>query len=214
MKNYFLILFFVFAYHSVYAQGTTGWMDQKRTQHKYLIQQLLGLKLYSRFLQLGYQNSKNKLSLIGESKNKEYALHRNYFNSLKTVSPLVTKYKKVAQIIGLVDKMMKEQHHSIQWIKKQEFFSLPEVSQVKEVFSRVTADASQVLEDLFEILQDDHLEMTDSERMSRIDLLYEEAQEQYQFCKSFGNDSRMLALLRWKEKNEVRISRAIGGIKN
>ncbi len=56
--------------------------------------------------------------------------------------------------------------------------------------------------------------MKDDERLERINAIYGSIQDKYSFAKSFGEETKVLAVQRVKEKHSVEISRTLNGIKN
>ena len=56
--------------------------------------------------------------------------------------------------------------------------------------------------------------MKDDERLRRIDAVYASIQDKYAFAKSFGDEAKVLAVQKAKDKNNFETSRSIYGIKN
>jgi hypothetical protein len=63
------------------------WFRQKKTQLKYLAEQIAALKVYLEYLKKGYDVAQKGLSTIELIKSGSFSLHKDYFNSLKQVSP-------------------------------------------------------------------------------------------------------------------------------
>ncbi len=57
-------------------------------------------------------------------------------------------------------------------------------------------------------------ELQDDERFKRIDALYLSMLDKYSFAQSFGNETKILALQRMKEKNANQTSRSLNSLKN
>ncbi len=55
--------------------------------------------------------------------------------------------------------------------------------------------------------------MKDDERLERIDAIYISIQDKYAFAKNFGEEAKVLAV-RQKEKNNIKESKTLHGIKN
>ena len=66
-------------------------------------------------------------------------------------------------------------------------------------------DAS--ISELLNIIQADKTEMTDDERIQRIDKIYEDMSDKSAFVKAFGNDAVSLSMEREKEAREIEIVR-------
>jgi hypothetical protein len=71
-------------------------------------------------------------------------------------------------------------------------------------------DAS--ISELLMIIRADKTEMTDDERMLRIDKIYDDMQDKRAFVKAFDSDTKQLSSQRSKEEREVEIFRKIQGV--
>lgn len=70
-----------------------------------------------------------------------------------------------------------------------------------------------VLEELFVIISSNKYQMSDDERIKRIDELFKEMQSNFVFVQHFGNDAVLLSHYRLKEKQDADISRSLNGVK-
>ena len=83
-----------------HAQNWNEWFRQKRTQIRYLVNQLAALQVYIELGQEGYAIYRDGLQLVGDIKNGDFNLHKDYLGSLMLVNPAIKRYKKVAEIIA------------------------------------------------------------------------------------------------------------------
>src|ERR1700676_4411499 len=101
MKKIMLILYTSFAATSyLHAQTFDEWFQQKKTQVKYLVNQIAAYQVYTKYLEKGYDIAQNGLTTIHEIKKGEFNLHSGFFNSLKSVNPEIAKYSKVGEIVS------------------------------------------------------------------------------------------------------------------
>lgn len=196
------------------AQTFAEWTRQKKTQKKYLLQQIAALQVYIGYAQKGYNIAKEGLATIGGFTRGEFDLHTGYFHSLKSVNPAIRRYVKVADIFSLQIKIVQNYNRSYRHLNGSNVISNNELAYVGRVFRRLLDDCDKVLEELLVITTDGKLEMKDDERMERIDMLYLNMQDKYTFSQSFSNDIKSLAASRIKEKTDVQTSRVLQGIKN
>src|SRR3954469_16187075 len=101
MKTTFIIsLLLAFAGQS---QGQTfsEWFRQKKTQKKYLIEQIAALQVYTGYLEKGYSIVIEGLSQISNIKHSDFDLHADYFSSLKYINPSIKNYKVAYAIIDM-----------------------------------------------------------------------------------------------------------------
>lgn len=212
-KMLFLLFLLLSVLQNLQAQTFAEWFQQKKTQKKYLVQQIAALQVYIEFAQKGYVIAKEGLSTISGFAKGEFDLHSDYFNSLKTVNPKIKKYAKIADIIVLQIKIVQGSHRTCQQVSQSDAFSGEELDYIQKVFGRLIDDCNKTLDELISITTDGKLEMKDDERMARIDKLYLDMQDKYTFSQSFGNDTKTMAMARIKEQSEIQTSRALQGIK-
>jgi hypothetical protein len=196
------------------AQTFAEWFQQKKTQKKYLLQQIAGLQLYIGCIKKGYSIAQNGLTTISDFKNGEFHLHSDYFKSLKNVNPLVKNYSKVADIIFYQVQIVQTYRQAYKRIKKSNAFTPNEIAYMNRVFGRLMDDCYAAIDELIIVTTSGKLEMTDDARIERIDALYEEMEDKYSFLKSFSGETIAVADARAKEKNDVEDGRLIYGVKN
>lgn len=215
MKKILLfLLLFMSAAGSLQAQTFAEWFQQKKTQKKYLLQQIAALQVYIGYAKKGYNIAKEGLNTIGDFTKGEFDLHTVYFNSLKTVNPEVRRYANVADIIALQIKIVQNYNRTYGQLNSSDAFSDDELAYVRRVFGRLLDDCNKALDELIAIITDGKLEMKDDERIASIDKLYLDMQNKYTFSQRFSNDAKSLAASRLKEKTDVQTSHVLQGIKN
>jgi hypothetical protein len=207
----FLLLSFV---AGAKAQTFGEWFQQKKTQKKYLLQQIAGLQLYIGCIKKGYSIAQKGLTTISDFKSGEFHLHSDYFNSLTNVNPLVKNYSKVADIIFYQIQIVQTYRQAYKRIKKSNAFTPNEIAYMNRVFGRLIDDCYAAIDELIIVTTSGKLEMTDDARIERIDALYEEMEDKYSFLKSFSGETIAVADARAKEKNDVEDGRLIYGVKN
>lgn len=215
MKKILLfLLLFASAAGTLQAQTFAEWFQQKKTQKKYLLQQIAALQVYIGYAQKGYNIAKDGLNTIGDFTRGEFNLHTDYFNSLKSVNPEVKRYAKIADIIALQIKIVQNYNRTYRQLNSSDAFSGDELAYISRVFGRLLDDCDKTLDELITITTDSKLEMKDDERIKRIDKLYLDMQDKFTFSQSFSNDAKSLAASRIKDKTDVQTSRVLRGIKN
>lgn len=215
MRRRLIILSILIGFSSIAnAQTFSEWFKQKKTQKKYLIQQIAALQVYIGYVKKGYKIAQQGLTAISDFKNGEFNLHKDYFNSLKNINPSVKHYAKVAAIIALQVETVKGCHKTFRQIEESGAFAADEISYIDKVFGRLMDDCADITGELITLTTPGELEMKDDERMERIDKLYDSMQDDYTFMKHFGNQALMLATDRLEEKNDIKASRLWYGLKN
>ena len=193
---------------------SNGNIQAQEKQREVLLKQIAAFKVYIEYAQKGYSIAKKGLNGIGDFKRGELDLHTDYFNSLKIINPKVKGYGRVAQIITLQVKILNRNRHTIRYVNQSDLFHGDEVAYIKRVMERLLKNCDTTLDDLTEVLLQEHLEMKDDERLERIDMLYQNMLANYSFCEDFGNQTRVLGLSRSTNSKNLKLSRALQGVNN
>ena len=196
----------------VWAQTLEEWFNQNKTQKKYLMEQIAALKVYGGYLKKGYGIAKDGLNLISDIKNGDLDLHKDYFNSLTDVRPVIKKYPKVKDIMVLQDAILKMVRSSKRELLHGNLFTAEEVDYLNRVFDRLLKDCSQTTEELEMVVTSGSLKMTDDERIDRIDAIYTVSIEQYKFARVFISDSNLLVQGRRNAIKGISDSKMLNGI--
>lgn len=212
MKKILIVLLLLASGTRLQAQTWGEWFSQNSTQKKYLLQQIAALKVYVGYAQKGYRIAKEGLTTIGDITDGEYNLHGVFINSLRKMNPEIKQYARVADIIALQVKIVREYNHSYDWLSGSDAFHGDELDYIQRAYGRLLDNCEAVMDELLSVTTDGQLEMKDNERMDRIDKLSAQMQDNWAFCKSFGNQSKTLAMARLREKNEAITGRALHGI--
>src|SRR4051794_17419012 len=96
------------SYVSLYAQTYDEWFRQKKTQLRYLTQQIAAYQVYEGYLHKGYNIAKHGLNAISNLKNGEFNLHQAFFSSLSKINPSIQHYSRIADIIVLQAEILKQ----------------------------------------------------------------------------------------------------------
>jgi len=204
MKKIVLLLLFAgFLNANMYAQAK---------QREELLKQILALKVYIGYAQKGYSIAQKGLNTIGDFKSGEFNLHMNYFNSLKNINPKVKGYTRVYEVVVLQAKILKNSTNIIRQVRQNDLFHGDEIAYIKRVLERLIENCDSTLEQLIITVTEGKLEMKDDERLGRIDVLYQNMLESYAFCEIFSKQTRLMALLRVKDVQDIKTSRALQGL--
>ncbi|HMR81975.1 MAG TPA: hypothetical protein PKE30_02550 [Niabella sp.] len=204
MKRVFIILMVCVATpRAMKAQGIKQWFSQKKTQTQYLVQQIAALKAYTGQLQKGYKIVQGGLNTIGDIKDGHFKLDQVFFDELRTINPRVRHYARVADIITLNIQVIKLSGTSIRAARKSDRFNHNELSYSEKIFRNVMDDCIELIDELTQILSPGELQLSDDERITRIDGVYAEMKERYSFINSYCNDLEKLQVQRSRELKDV-----------
>lgn len=154
----------------------------------------------------GYENIKN----ISEG---NFNLHDAFLNGLLQVSPVVQKYERVAEIISDQLELVSEYKTAFNQFKQDKNFSPDEIVYIEKVYSNLFDESLKDLDALFMVITAGELRMSDDERLNAIDNVYEEIEDKLTFLRYFNNNTKILALQRARDANDVNTIRGVYGIK-
>lgn len=194
---------------SAQAQNWQEWMHQKKTQIKYLVNQIAMLQIYSGNVEKGYAIAEKGLGAIQNIKRGDFSLHEAYFNSLKTTNPNIKSYWKVADIIAMQIKIVQSYHKQKSVLLQSNQFTKDEINYCNKVFTNLLNDCSDIIDRLILLTTNGNAEMKDDERIKRIDALYGDIKDKYVFVKHFSGEVNVLAMQRAMDAGNVRTSRAL-----
>ena len=177
--------------------------NQRKTQIKYLMEQIAALQVQIGYVQKGYAIAKDGLGFIGRTTKGELELHDAFFQSLKHINPEVSHYPRVKEIGQLYKAVLQSQRSYTQTFGQVAELSMEEKEYVKTVLKRILDDCFEANEMLETVLRAGKLEMKDDERIKRINQLYERMLENYLINISFSAGTMKLVRARLAGKTEL-----------
>lgn len=213
MKKVMLSIIWCCAIHSTFAQTWSEWFSQKKTQIKYLTQQIAAFQVYAGYLQKGYHIAQQGLTAISDIKNGEFNLHKNYFGSLSTVSPAIAKDDRIAEIIAMQVSIVQRYRKAYSNAQSSGQFNSTEIDYIYNVFTHLLDDCSNDLTELINLTTAGKYQLTDEERLKRLNVLYGSMQNKYAFEQSFCNQTNTMALARMKDGNDATMLQHLYNIK-
>ncbi|SDE65774.1 hypothetical protein SAMN05216464_108117 [Mucilaginibacter pineti] len=187
-----------FSCSPLFAQTWGEWLRQKSTQKKYLYTQIAALQLYAGYLKKGYEIAGDGLSIVHSFKNGEFGLHQLYFASLKAVNPAIRNSPGASEILENAARI-------------QSLFAgigglqLPDdhKAYIKTVRDNLLRECGDDLEELEIVITPGKAEMTDDERLGRLEKLTVAMQDKLDFSRHFSQQVKMLVQQRKTETNSI-----------
>lgn len=202
-KLVLLTLLICVSFQGVRAQTFAEWFKQKKTQIKYLGQQIASLQVYAGYLEKGYHIAQTGLTTIGDIKNGEFNLHQDYFGSLKSVNPSIANDARIAAIIAMQVSIVQQYKKCYKQVQQSNLFNSNEVNYIYTVFTNLLGDCTNDLTELISVTTTGQLQLSDDERLRRIDGLYKEMQDKYSFAQSFSDETGIMIVARMKDSNDA-----------
>lgn len=209
MKTPIFIVLMIGLSLSANAQTWNEWFRQKKTQKKYLVQQIAALKVYLKYLKEGYDIAKKGLDLVGDIKDGNLNDHSTYFGSLRSVNDVISNDSKIDLIVTYHKGIINEFHELEKECRANAILSEAEVKYIGSVYKNILKESESSLAALTAIIVNEGSQMTDDERIDRISKIYEDTKDMYGFTRSFCNSTKMLAMQRTIERNEIKSQRML-----
>lgn len=172
-----------------HAQTFAEWFSQKKTQKKYLLQQIAALQVYGGYLKTGYNIAKGGLGSITSYVGNEFCLHDGYYKHLSTVSIAVKNNPHVNDIIRWQQDILSQTAA----IQKQAGLTSSENAYTNKVCQALLIDCDARIGDLQTVLTTDKTEMSDEERLRQISRLHQAMQDNYRFIAYFKTQLQQYA---------------------
>jgi len=201
IRAFALVLLMLFVGSSqVYAQTWNEIFRQKKTQQKYLLQQIAALQVYTGYLKKGYDIASSGLSTIKDITNGEFGLHDVFISGLKKVSPVIKGNIKVAEII----QMQLAIGRAFKGITGNPGLTPSNQLYVSKVRENLWEESLKDLEELVLVITSGKVEMDDAERIRRLDLIYLSMGEKSAFVRHFCAEVEMLVGQRENEDLSIK----------
>src|SRR4051812_7118892 len=159
MKYVIAILLLLLVQYKSKAQTFDEWFKQKKTQKKYLLQQIAALQVYSGYLQKGYEIAEQGLTVIGNIKKGDFNLHSSFIGSLKSINQRISKYTKVTDMIGLQTNIALIGQDTYKQAKSSGLFNLQELHYILEVVTNLYTDCTGLIDEVNTITTASELQM-------------------------------------------------------
>lgn len=176
----FIALFIV---HKVSAQGK---------QIQYLVQQIAELQVYIGYLKKGYDIVQTGIHTVRDIRNGEFNLHSLYYGSLKTVNPKIRNSAQTAGIIANLQYVTKSVASLKRAIRESNTLPEPHRHFVKQCCDKLTDDIDKTSQFLTDIITSGTLQMSDDERLNRINAVYKKSIDQSVFVQQLLSQTTAL----------------------
>jgi hypothetical protein len=213
MKNIILFLFFTsLFFQQSFAQGTGGFFNQQSSKVKFMVAQIVGYETFLQGLKTGYHITENGLNTAHELKGGTFDLHMAYFNSLQQVNPLISAYPKGKAIAGIQQQINQVFTNELIWQQQQKVLSTNEVLYIRQVYTNLMTKCQQDMSELAQVLTPGKLQLSDHQRMMRIDHIYADMQDKLAFSISFTTKCRQMATDRQRARKNSDQLKTLYGI--
>lgn len=185
-----------------HAQFLGSFFSQQSTKKKLMAEQVAGYQLYLGAIKTAYGIADQGWTAAHNLKNGTFGLHSSYFSSLEQVPEAVKKDPKARAVDSLYRGACSLFANEKQWQKENKLLSAAEQDYLAKVSDNLASKSQPDLDELTQLLTPGKLQLTDAERLSRLDKLYERMKSRYAFAGAFTAKCRKLALNRQREQQD------------
>jgi hypothetical protein len=176
------------------------------------IEKLTQMKGILSDMKTGYQIYQQGYGSISSLSKGNFDLHNVYLTGLLSVSPGVSKYARIAEILLMQANLISEYKRKSSLFRESGSFSVSELSYMSDVYTRLISQTLDDIGDLTNIITAGKLRMSDAERIKGIDRIYGSSSDQLQFLRSFDNQGVSLSLQRSKDAADTQSLKQLYGI--
>jgi len=187
---------------SINAQGTGGFFNQQSSKEKLMLAQIAGYETFLKELKSGYNTTEKGLNTASELKNGTFNLHNAYYTSLQQVNPVVTGNPKGKAITDMQQKIASLFSEELSWQESNKLLHPNELNYLQQVYTNLISKCNLDRQKLSDVLTPGKLQMTDAQRLDRLDKLYSSTQDKYAFAGSFTGKCRKVAMQRQAEQRQ------------
>jgi len=207
-----IIIFLLFCMTGLLANVKGSAQMQELEQLALDIEKLVQFKQILSDLKKGYEILSGGYNTIKNISEGNFKLHKTFLDGLMAVSPAVKKYQKCTDIVDFQLQLVREYKKAFSRVKQDGNFSPDEIDYIGKVYAKLFDESLKNMDALLTIITADKLRMSDDERLSAIDGIYDEMQNKLSFLRYFNNNTTVLAVQRAKEKNDINTIRSTYGI--
>ncbi len=137
-----------------------------------MTEQIAKLELYLQEAKKGYSIVQTGLNTISQIKKGDLDLHSLFFSSLTTVNPAIKNWGKVADIIAMEAQIFIGCAATFTKLVQTNAFTAQDIQYITAVYSNIKGLSSRDVDELTKLVTDGNWQMSDDDRMSRIDQLF------------------------------------------
>jgi len=156
------------------------------------IEKLAQMKSILQEMYKGYQILTGGYNTIKDLAQGNFNLHNTFLTGLLSINPTIKNYVRVADIIQAQANLVAEYKKSKQQFIKSGAFSPSELNYIATVYSNLVDKSLDNLDELVMVLTSNSLRMSDAERLTAIDRIYDDMQDKVNFLRQFNSRAATL----------------------
>ncbi|WP_142685743.1 TerB family tellurite resistance protein [Chitinophaga polysaccharea] len=149
------------------------------------VEKLAQFKQILKDMKKGYDLVSKGYGTIRDISEGNFSLHRAFLDGLWMVNPEIARYRKVADIIRFQANIFSQYKSAYKRYSSGNYLNVQELDYLSKVFTRLLDESIGNLDELTMILTANKMRMSDNERLSAIDRIYDDMQGKLVFLKRF-----------------------------
>lgn len=167
------------------------------------IEKLEQLRQILRSMYRGYEILTQGYNKVKELSSGNFRLHEVFLDGLMIVSPAVKNYRRVADIVTAQLQLSKEYRRAFDRFRSGGRFMVSEIDYMSRVYGNLLGQSIANLDELLVVITSSKLRMSDAERLSSIDRIYEAMDRKLHFLRRFNEQTTVLDEQRKLERREL-----------
>lgn len=212
MRHLIAIIFCLMNIAVSHAQSFSEWFRQKKTQEKYLIQQIAGLRVYAGYMKKGYDVFDKGSKTISKIKEGDFNMHDVFFSKRIKLNPNLSDLVGNLGIEQLNNSIKSMGNYSKRFVFKTPDFSDKQTAYFNSVLVKTENETDKLFSNYKELITTNELTMDDEERLKRLVNLKQEYLSLYKFINLFDNQIRGYSQQLKAEQNDVTNTKKILGL--
>ena len=139
MKKYILLILILVQAGLVIAQRPSEFLQQKETQRKYLLEQIVALQGFIEVVKKGYEIAGKGLLIIEKIITGDFSLHEEFLGSFADINPSISNLSEVEQLKTRGHRL-ELVYHRVQSLFKTGFLNDGEMEYIAKVFTQLQRD--------------------------------------------------------------------------
>lgn len=209
-----LLIFFLagLGFQRANAQFLGGFFSQQSQKEKLMAEQIAEYDTYLAALKTGYSVTEKGLNTAHDLKNGTFSLHSGYFGSLEQVSPAIQQNPRGKQIAAMQQQIISLFAAELTWQQAQKALTATEITYLQQVRDNLMAKCTTDMNELNDVLTPGKLQLTDAQRLQRLDKLYDAMKDKQAFAAYFTSRCRKLAIARLQHTQDKAQLKSLYGI--
>lgn len=175
-------------------------------------QKLASLKNILGEMYTGYTVLSKGYGAVKDVAQGNFSLHEAFLDGLYLVSPTVRKYPRVRVIINEQAQLVNEYKSVSTAFHGDHNFNPDELAYMMAIYNNLVSQSLKNLDDLVMVVTDNQLRMSDAERLTAIDRIYQESHNQLSYLRKFNDQATRISWQRTQGTADRQSVKSIYGL--